>query len=364
MAEHVANRTNTTEEARNVVMRGVNLMTTQGIDTEGREMTDADVKQIADWGMGVIRAGFWDIEKPDRPFEYDEAAFKRVDGCLDLCEKHGLRCVLCMWDMETDWWGMARSPGKIWSDGQLQERFTRLWGAVAERYKDRPTTLYFELMNEPRAVENEDWNRLAREATEAIRAVNQKHTIIVESNKWGSTKTFADLEPTGDPNTIYSFHFYEPIIFTNQQAPWMITYSQFYTQNMPYPGAPPRLEEVIARLPSYTDEVTRRDLEGSRGVWDKNRLEGVLMPAVEFSQKHGVPLFCGEFGANFRAPRESLLNWLRDVLSLFSKHGVSWTYWYYKDMDFGIFDNLRLDHTSPPDYLDRELLNVLLEGIG
>jgi len=352
------------QEARDVVMRGVNLLTNQGLDLEGRLMTEADVRQIAQWGMSVVRAGFCRVENPDRPFEYNEEAFKRIDGCLDWCEKHGLRCVLCMWDDETSVGGLARSPGKVWSDRQLQERFIKLWAAVAKRYKDRPTTLYFELMNEPRAVEHEDWNRLARSATKAVRAVDKRHTIIVESNKWGSTKTFPDLKPTGDPNTIYSFHFYDPIIFTNQHAPWMIAFSQFYTETVPYPGAPPRLDEYIARLPGYTDQVSRRDLENSRGVWNKDRLEGLLKPALEFSQKHGAPLFCGEFGANWRAPRESALNWLGDVLDLFSKHGVSWTYWYYRDMDFGIFDNLRLDYTSPPDYLDREKLDLLLQGIG
>jgi hypothetical protein len=32
-------------------------------------------------------------------------------------------------------------------------------------------------------------------------------------------------------------------------------------------------------------------------------------------------------------------------------------------MDFGIFDNLRLDYTSPPDYVDHEKLAVLLHGL-
>lgn len=346
--------------SKNNLMHGVNLLTTQGLKLEGRVMTEGDVRQVAEWGMNAIRSGFAGIELPDRPFHYDEEAFHRVDRCLDWCDKYGLRCILCMWDTDISWWGKARIAGRIWSETELQKRFSNLWAAVAERYRDRPSTLYFELMNEPRAVKHEDWNRLADMATKSIREVDNRHTIIVESNRWGSTQTFSHLKPTGDPNTIYSFHFYDPIIFTNQNAPWMITFSQFYRETVPYPGSPPRLDEYIDRLPSYADDVVRDDLEKSRGRWDRDRLEELLQPALDFSRENQAPLFCGEFGANWRAPRESSLRWLEDVTDLFSKHGISWTYWYYRDLDFGIFDSLKLDHTEPPTYLDRELLDILV----
>jgi aryl-phospho-beta-D-glucosidase BglC (GH1 family) len=327
-------------------------------------MTEKDVRVIAGWGMNAIRAGFWGVEDPEHPFHYDEEAFERVDRSLDWCEKYGIQCILCYWDNDTEWWGMAREPGKIWDDDHLQERFVGVWAAVAERYRERPTGLHFELMNEPRAVNHDDWNQLARKATKAIRETDERHTIIVESNRWGETQTFSHLRPTGDANTIYSFHFYEPLIFTNQSAPWMITFRQFYREAVPYPGTPPRLDEYIQRLPGFADEVTHSDLERSRGHWDKPRLEGLLKPALEFGKKHQVPLFCGEFGVNWRAPREDAHNWLRDVLSLFTEHEIGWTYWYYRDMDFGLFDSLRLDHTNPPEYLDRETLGLLTHHLG
>ena len=345
------------------LMRGVNLLTNQGLEIEGRLMTEPDVRRVAGWGMNAIRAGFSGLEDPSNPLSYDEDAFRRLDGCLDWCEKYDLNLILCMWDVDGEWWGSARKPGAIWGDRGLQERFKELWATVAERYRDRPLNLSYELINEPRAPDDGEWNRLSRLATKAIRSVDDRHTVIVESNRWGSTSHFPYLEPNGDPNTLYSFHFYEPIIFTNQKAPWMPTFSQYYRETVSYPGQAPRLEQYIERLPSHADDVVRSDLETSRGTWDKNRLRELLEPVLEFRKKHGYGVFCGEFGVNWRAPRASAINWLSDVLRLFSDQSIGWTYWYYKDLDFGIVDSLKLDHTRPPDYLDRELLDLLKEHI-
>ena len=68
------------------------------------------------------------------------------------------------------------------------------------------------------------------------------------------------------------------------------------------------------------------------------------------------------FPSNKRAPRAGSLRWHSDVVSLFRRHGISWTYWDYRDMDFGIIDHLDLGNTKPPDYVDRELLGILLGG--
>jgi aryl-phospho-beta-D-glucosidase BglC (GH1 family) len=343
------------------MMQGVNLLTGQGLHIEGRVMTEDDIRRISGWGMNSVRAGFSFPLTEER--ELEDSDFRILDRCMDWCEEYGLRCVLCMWDTDSRSWGDARNPGEIWTERSLQEAFAGIWAAVADRYGNRSNSLLFELMNEPRAVVASDWNHLAARATGAIREVDDRHTIIVESNRWGFTRSFQELEATGDPNTIYSFHFYEPIVFTNQKAPWMRTFSQFYRETVRYPGEPPRLEEYIERLPEYADEVVRRDLVTSRGLWDKERLEELLMPALDFREEQGSGLFCGEFGVNWRAPRDSAMIWLRDVLDLFSKHSIGWTYWYYRDLDFGILDNLKLGVTAPPDYVDRELLDLLLAHV-
>ena len=77
-------------------MKGVNLLTNQGIEIEDRLMTEPDVNRIAGWGMNTIRAGFAGLENPTHPYSYDEKAFRRLDECLDWCEKHNLYCVLCI----------------------------------------------------------------------------------------------------------------------------------------------------------------------------------------------------------------------------------------------------------------------------
>lgn len=340
---------------------GVNLLVPHGFDLDGRVMTESDVERIRDWGIKIIRAGFWGLDSIASG-RVGEEGLARLDASLDWCERQDLRCLLCLWDTDAQLWGTARRRGRIWGDPALREEVCEVWARIAERCRHRPETLAYELINEPRAPEDGLWNSLARDLTASIRKEDEDHTIVVESNRWGGTEAFAGLEPTGDRNSIYAFHFYEPLVFTNQRAPWMVTFSQYYHETVPYPGEAPRLQDYIQRLPPWTHEVTRRDLERSRGFWDRARLEATMNPALRFREEQGVEIFCSEFGANKRAPRASSLRWLSDVVSLFRRHGISWTYWYYRDMDFGIIDDLDLDNTMPPDYVDRELLGILLGG--
>jgi endoglucanase len=100
-------------------------------------------------------------------------------------------------------------------------------------------------------------------------------------------------------------------------------------------------------------------LEFENRVWDKQGLRDLLKP-VEKLMKEGKNLYCGEFGVYERAPRESRLNWTRDVVDLFSDLKVGWGYWNYKWLDFGVWPKTADDKTGP---LDGEMLGILQKGI-
>ena len=74
-------------------------------------------------------------------------------------------------------------------------------------------------MNEPHdTLAKTQWSSYARELTRAIRQIDPRHTIMVEPPEWGWPPGFEFLEPTGDANTIYSFHSYAPNEFTVQKT--------------------------------------------------------------------------------------------------------------------------------------------------
>ena len=61
-----------------------------------------------------------------------------------------------------------------------------------------------------------DWNVLAQKITAAIRAVDERTPILVNSSGWAYPQQFEALRPTGDPRTVYTVHCYDPHYYTHQ----------------------------------------------------------------------------------------------------------------------------------------------------
>jgi endoglucanase len=64
----------------------------------------------------------------------------------------------------------------------------------------------------------------------------------------------------------------------------------------------------------------------------------MLQPALDFSQRIGQPVYCGEFGVYEGASMLTRRNWTRDLISLLNEFGIGRAYWSYKAMDFGLVD--------------------------
>lgn len=167
---------------------------------------------------------------------------------------------------------------------------------LAERCKNLPfEAVAYDLLNEPETREPEAYNVLIRKITRAIRAVDRTHLIYVETiPPWGPGArpfpqgAFANLEPTGDSLTVYSFHDYAFRL-------------------------PPR-------WPNEEHDV--RDLLRR---W---------IPAFKFSIDHRAPIHLGEFGG-FEQTKEDVytnrctLTLLMDYFRLFDQFG--WHFHYYSD---------------------------------
>jgi hypothetical protein len=192
--------------------------------------------------------------------------------------------------------------------------------------------LLFELMNEPVAPQAADWQSLAGQLTAAIRKEDGRRPIVCGSNLWNTAQEFSSLKPTGDERTIYTFHFYEPVHFTHQGAPW-VKWTLDMPLPQPYPGEARGMAEALARG-GHQAEAQAGHMAGR---WDRARLKSLLAPVKAFRQAYGVPIFCGEFGVYLKAPREDQLRWLEDFTGLLAEEGFGFTYWSHRGMDFGLY---------------------------
>ena len=78
-----------------------------------------------------------------------------------------------------------------------------------------------------------------------------------------------------------------------------------------------------------------------------------------FKQKYDVPILCGGFGCIASADPQVRTNWTHYVVSLFKQHGISYTYWNYKNLDFGL-SHFTQKNAGNPNYANAERLD---EGV-
>ena len=103
-----------------------------------------------------------------------------------------------------------------------EERFVGLWQQIAKRYKDRPPSLIFELLNEPcKELHPVRLNLLMARAIDEVRQYDKTRLLLVDSYFWANVMYLGDLDlPREDPNIAASFHVYQPTLFTHQGVSW------------------------------------------------------------------------------------------------------------------------------------------------
>ncbi|MBH54135.1 MAG: hypothetical protein CMI18_07290 [Opitutaceae bacterium] len=318
-----------------VTLRGANIEYSAGENPFTTDNED-DYIQLKKVGLnsGRLHLDYTYFEDDNRPFEYKETGFAFVDNQINRARKHGINIILdmhyaqCGWQVEdTDFWQAG---------SELQERFIRMWQAIAERYRDEPLVVAYDLINEPKADQNfADYEAVLNKTIEAIRSVDQNHLIWIEVPVHNEEM----LPKIEDTNIIYDFHMYRPHSFTHQriQGP------------------------IIEKWPSLLREPGWFDLKDLHvggeirspalkeyPLSDKGReyVENCVLPSIEWARKNDYPLVCGEFGVASTCVDHGGEEWVTDVLRVLENNDVH--YYYYslrwkapgKDFaTFGLFKN-------------------------
>jgi endoglucanase len=117
------------------------------------------------------------------------------------------------------------------------ERLLGIWSQIALRYKDRPPSVAFELLNEPNdKLTSDKLNSLMARAIKVVRAHNPTRLVFVDGYFWANAEYLHQLLLPEDPNVIATFHMYQPILFTHQGASWMGP--EYQTLRVVFPGPP------------------------------------------------------------------------------------------------------------------------------
>ena len=197
-----------------------------------------------------------------------------------------------------------------------------------------------------------DWQEIMASTVAAIRAVSQQITIVATGACGGNVDGVTDLDPSfDDPNILYSFHMYEPHLFTHQRA----DQKGDFASGLPWPASEGTPEAVRAMLGAHMEaagvspDEQARQQAAVRGFideyftenWGEAQIEARLRQAVDWATAHDIPttrLFMGEFGAMlmsddgrsgaFDADRLRYLETLRKTAE---GYGIPWSVWEFSN---------------------------------
>lgn len=306
-------------------------------------ITKEDIQNIAFMRFDHVRLpiDYEVLETEDGKEVTDNYVF--IDNVLTWCRGYNLKVVLDVhktWGYNFDNENKDASKNTLFDSDEAKSRFLKLWDRLSARYGKYSDFVALELLNE---VANPDycdkWNALIRECVSVIRKNAPDSTIIYGGVEWNSAGTLCRLEEPFDNNVIYTFHYYEPLLFTHQKAPWVPTMpkdlSVAYPQDMEF----------------FKRESVQIGIQGMPCANAKSQAMGVefheemISGALETAKERNLTLYCGEFGVIDRADPDDAIRWYKDILDLFDKYEIGYALWSYKEMDFGImgekYGNLR-----------------------
>ena len=243
-------------------------------------ITREDIAYIKQTGMNSIRLPFHYKLFTDEDYmglKSNQDGFARVDSIIKWCKAEGLYVILDMHDAPGGQTGdnIDDSYGYPWlfESETSKQLFSEIWKKITDRYKNEPTVLGYDLLNEPIATyftNKEEINKLLvpvyKRGVEAIRSVDPNHIILLGGAQWNSNFSMFD-EKAIDSNMLYTCHRY-----------WCDT------------------------------------------------LQSNLQDFIDFRNKVNLPLYMGETGENTD-------EWVGGFRRLMERNNMGWHFWPYKKLE-------------------------------
>ncbi|TAN13893.1 MAG: glycoside hydrolase family 5 protein [Chitinophagaceae bacterium] len=271
-----------------------------------------------------VAFNYWTTDKP--PYKIIETGyFAAIDSILKWAEQYHLKVII---DNHN---GSLDDSVKVM---QALPRVEAIWRQIATRYKyTDPDEVFFELYNEPHYISDMQWKKCALQLIKVVHDIAPEHTIVIGGAGWNSIHGLIQLGTLPDSNIIYTFHFYDPFLFTHQGAAWAGVKA---TSNIhvPFPYNAATMPPVN---PACTGTYGENNYKNYKQASSKAFLEKELLAAKDFSKKYNVPVFCGEWGSYKKySDAQSRCRYTATIKKLLESLHIPFAYWEW-DQSFSFF---------------------------
>ena len=306
----------------------------------GPPFTQADFDALAALGANYVNLSHPGLFTETAPYTVDLDAQANLDNLLAMAAQADMFAVItfrtgpgrsefwAFWGEDTDrdpngWFDPGYYNNRVWGDQAAQDAWVEMWRYTAQRYRDNPIVVGYDLMCEPNSNEvgsyplgpalelwdpDEfyatyggslyDWNQLYPRIVAAIRQVDPDTPILVGGMAYSEIEWLPYLEPVSDTRTLYTIHQYVPFSYTHQEPA-----ASVYT----YPG------------------TLDLDWDGTPDTFDRAWLDSYLATVDAFINAHDVPVAVNELGVHRWAPGAD--TFLDDQLNLLEQRGLNYALW-------------------------------------
>ncbi|PZR32155.1 glycoside hydrolase family 5 protein [Caulobacter segnis] len=342
------------------------------------ETSDAELRRLRASGFDFIRLTV------DPAIHLAADAARRAE-LQDIVAARVKRLIAAGFAVIVDFHPVAQNPqfapARLMADGDAFAAYMDLAGTTAATLSRLdPSKVVFELFNEPplwRAEDQPRWQAMQVKLHGVARSAGGAALpLMLTGAKWSSYRTLIalDTQPFQGSNVYYTFHYYEPHIFTHQGVR---KEQERYVSNLPWPARPSdeaiAVTEAKALIAKDAQLSADQKLDASRaterllkayfdGEGERRNLNSAFAAITSWASAQRISssrIVMGEFGVAFQPTasptfRASRSAWLHAVRSAAEAHGFPWAYWAYKG-----YGGMTLLTDGPSGGFDGEVVKAL-----
>lgn len=268
-------------------------------------VTEEDFVYLKNLGINLLRVPFnyrlfLEDENPDA---FREEGFRYLDRLLTLGAKYQIYILPDLHAVsggQNPDWHSDNSTGytQFWHYGIFRRQMAKLWGKIAERYREETYLLGYDLLNEPCVFSDRSADAgssliqdFYEEATREIRRYDKNHILFLEGDHFAME--FECIREIKDAKTALMFHYYPTV---------------------------------------WDPDLNRKDYNPAKR---REVFEKVFTSLLAIRERFDRPVLCGEAGyeTDWQDPEFTVML-LHETTRLCRKYRVSFTLWSYKDARF------------------------------